>query len=75
MSIISQKIEELKSAIQSELDYCNPADTPYVCQMISSSSGNKKVIDQIVQLVGSKGITISMAIYEIELLVNPNSNE
>lgn len=75
MSIISQKIEELKAAIYAELEYCNPADTPYVCEMITSASGKKKVVDQIVELVGSKGITIGMAISEIEWTVNPNNNE
>jgi hypothetical protein len=75
MSLISQKIEELKSAIYAELEYCNPADTPYVCEMITSSDGKKKVVDQIVEIVGSRGGTISMAISEIEWAVNPNNNE
>lgn len=75
MSVLSEKIIELKAAINAELEFCNSADTPYVCQMTETPEGKTKVVTQIVQLVGKRGFTIGRAIAELEEQVNPNFNE
>lgn len=73
MSIIKEKIKKLKELAEQELEFCDEVDTPYVCQMITTESGKKKVIDQIVELVGKRSITISDAIVEIEQTANPQN--
>ena len=72
--LIDEAVQAVKEAAEKELSFCDPIDTPYVCLMISSEQGKKKVIDQIVELVGAMGVSISDAIFTIENETNPNSS-
>lgn len=71
MSIIKEKIKEVKELADQELDLCNIHDTPYICSAIQNPVNKEKILDQIVEIVAKRGFTISNAIYEIERELNP----
>lgn len=75
MSYIQILILQVKQTAERELEYCDAIDTPYVCQMIQEPAGKKKVINQIVELVGKRGISVSAAILEIENNANPQHQD
>ena len=75
MSDIKEKIALLKQNINAELDFCNSADTPYVCDAISTAQNKNKIVSQIVEMVGKRGLTISQSISELEWQLNPNNVE
>ena len=75
MSSLKEKIVLLKQNINAELDYCNSADTPYLCDAISKTENKNKVVKQIVEMVGKRGLTISQSISELEWQLNPNNVE
>lgn len=71
MSKIQDLIEKVKSSAEAELEFCDAVDTPYVCNLISTPEGKHQVIEQIIEYVGSNGMTISEAITFIERQNNP----
>ena len=74
MSKYQETIEVVKHLAYKELDYCNSIDTPYLCNAIKTPAGLESAVDQIVELVGKQGISITMAIAKIESGMNPNQN-
>jgi hypothetical protein len=74
---MSESINELREQVvlqaKRELEYCNPQDTPTVCNMISTPEGKKKIVALIVEYVGTSGQTVSQAIASIEEENNPNT--
>jgi len=71
MSIIHEKIKEVKELAEHELEFCNIHDTPYICSAIQNHTNKEKILNQIVEIVAKRGYTISNAIYEIERELNP----
>jgi len=65
--------EMTKIAIDKELDFCNPNDTPMVCSMISTLEGRKKIVDLILEYVGNSGQSIAQAIVSIDNENNPKT--
>ncbi len=72
---VQNLIEQVKHAAERELEYCNTTDTPVVCDLIVTETGKNQVIDLIVEYVGSRGISISEAIVEIEREKNVKLSE
>jgi len=72
MSKVSELIAKVKEGARKELEFCNSIDTPYVCAMINDEHKKAKVIDLIVEYVGTNGMTIGEAINYIERDNNPN---
>jgi hypothetical protein len=74
---INTNIEQLRNIIidriHKELEYCNPNDTPMVCQMISTPSGKQKIVELILEYVGNSAQSISQAIVSIENETNPKT--
>lgn len=72
-----QSIEELRALtrvnIEQELEFCNPKDTPIVCQMISTPEGKAKIVELVLEYVGNSGQTISQAIVSIDNENNPKT--
>lgn len=75
MNSLKEKIELLKQNINAELDFCNSADTPYLCDAISKTESKNKIVKQIVEMVGKRGMTISQCISDLEWQLNPNNVE
>lgn len=72
MENVIEKLKELRSHVEHELEYCNIVDTPYICSAIHKTDQEKdQIINYIVELVVKKGISISMAIAETEFELNP----
>jgi hypothetical protein len=71
MSVIKQKINEVKELAEHELEFCNIHDTPYICSAIQNPVNKSKILNQIVEIVARRGYTISNAINEIERELNP----
>ena len=69
---MNQVILELKKQIASELEYCNPNDTPWLCAQISDKEGYDKIEQLIIELVCGEAMSISSSIVQIEQLYNPN---
>ncbi len=72
MDNIQEKVEKLKKAIETELSFCNPIDTPYICPLMDNETDKEKIINTIVSYVANEGITISNAIAKLETELNPN---
>lgn len=72
MDTIQEKVAELKKAIDTELSFCNPLDTPYLCPLIENKEDKDKIVHRVVEYVANQGITISDAISRIETELNPN---
>lgn len=73
MSDLAEKIKELRTAAISELEFCNIEDTPYICAAISDPRNKEKILDQIIDTVARRGLSISGSIYEIEQELNPQN--
>lgn len=72
MENVIEKLKELRSHVEHELEFCNLVDTPYTCTAIHNTPEEReKIINYIVELVVKKGISISMAIAETEFELNP----
>lgn len=71
MSKIQDLIDQVRAGAIAELEFCDEVDTPYVCNLISTPEGKQKIIDQIIEYVGTNGMTISEAITFIERQSNP----
>lgn len=72
MSDLKELIRETERLAKRELEFCNPAETPEVCKLISTPEGKEKIVKLIVEYVGKNGMTISEAIVYIERENNPN---
>ncbi len=75
MSKVKHLISQVRTAALKELEYCNPTETPTVCQLISTAGGKQQVVDLIVEYVGKNGMSISEAIVFIERERNPKLSE
>ena len=71
MTKAEQALERAKFNIEKELEYCDKMDTPFICSLIETPDGKNQVVASILELVGYRGLTISMAIAEQERLLNP----
>lgn len=69
---MNQVIKELKENIALQLEFCNPNDTPWLCNQISDSEGYNKIEKLIIELVCGEAMSISQAITQTEQLYNPN---
>jgi formylmethanofuran dehydrogenase subunit E-like metal-binding protein len=74
-SDIKELIAQVEKSANEELNFCNTDTTPLVCQMISTAEGREKIVDLIVEYVGTNGMSISEAIVAIENERNSNINE
>lgn len=72
MDSIQEKVIKLKEAIDIELSFCNPTDTPYLCPLLENANDKSKIVDRIVSFVANEGISISTAISQVETELNPN---
>jgi hypothetical protein len=72
MDSIQEKVIKLKEAIDIELSFCNPNDTPYLCPLLENTNDKIKIVERIVTYVANEGISISNAISKIETELNPN---
>jgi hypothetical protein len=72
---VQKLVAEVQKLAESELQYCNQHDTPYVCAMTNTDAGKKQIIQLIVEYVGKHGMSISEAIVQIENERNSNLNE
>jgi hypothetical protein len=66
-------LNQSKKLISNELDFCNPMDTPIICDKIKNLIGRKMIEAQILEMVGKRGLTISMAIADLENQLTLNS--
>lgn len=69
MSKVKELIEQVKAAAETELEFCNEVDTPYVCRLLANN--RESVINLIVEYVGKNGMSIGEAINYIERDNNP----
>ena len=74
MSRFQETIDKVKHLAHKELEYCNPVDTPYLCNFIKTDNGLESAVTQIIELVGKRGFSITRAIAQIEQSMNPNLN-
>ena len=74
MDDIKSLIASVRASAEKELEFCNAAETPTVCNMISTPEGKTKIIDLIVEYVGNNGMSISEAIVYIEREQNTSLN-
>tara|TARA_R110000751_G_scaffold160821_5_gene266472 strand:- start:2 stop:238 length:237 start_codon:yes stop_codon:yes gene_type:complete len=66
-------IKEITVLAKQELDFCNSNDTPYLCEFIAISPENKEqILQQVIELVGKRSLTISQTLVELENQLNPN---
>ena len=69
-----EAVQIVRNLANKELEFCNIVDTPYICSAISQPSKKEKIVEEIVEIVGKRGLSISMAISEIETNLNPLYN-
>jgi hypothetical protein len=67
-----EKLQEIRSLIEAELDQCNGKDTPVVCSNASDPEARPMLVDAILQTVISRKITVGQAIVEYEKEFNLN---
>lgn len=67
-----QKLEELRELIRLSLEYCDPIESPAVCDMKSTPEGYKKLEEDILDRAIKGGFTVSQAIIQIEKEYNNN---
>tara|TARA_R110000751_G_scaffold173210_2_gene279664 strand:+ start:963 stop:1193 length:231 start_codon:yes stop_codon:yes gene_type:complete len=72
MDIAKAALDRAKFNIEKELEYCDKMDTPYICALSETTQGKAQVVASILEMVGYRGFTISMAIAEQENLLNPH---
>lgn len=67
-------LDKLKQQIKTQLDLCDPAETPTVCAMKEDDKGYKEIEQLILQKVlYGEDISIANAIVEVENEYNANS--
>jgi hypothetical protein len=72
-SLIMELLDTLKANVEAELAQCERGETPYICANTQSAEGRQKMVNLIVRRVIEQHITVSEAIVEIEVELNPNS--
>ena len=68
-----EHIERLKEEIALQFEYCNPADTPFLCGQLATKEGYDKMMNLIIDLVGGDALSISQAMLQVERTYNINS--
>ncbi len=74
MSEVKKLLEQVREAAKQELEFCNPDNTPAVCNMISTPEGKEKILNLILEYIGNSGMSVSEAIVTIERENNPLLN-
>jgi len=66
-------IERLYMQIQTELEFCNSDETPFICGQFSDMDSRADIVKTIAETCISMKISISKAIVQVERLYNINS--
>jgi len=66
-------IERLYMQIQTELEFCNSDETPFICGQFSDMDSRADIVKTIAETCISMKISISKAIVHVERLYNINS--
>ena len=59
--------------IQTELEFCNSDETPFVCEQFSDMDTRADIVQTIAETCISMKINISQAIVQVDRLYNINS--
>ena len=66
-------IERLYMQIQTELEFCNSNETPFICGQFSDMDSRADIVKTIAETCISMKISISKAIVQVERLYNINT--
>ena len=66
-------LERLYMQIQTELEFCNSKETPFICEQFSDMDTRADIVKTIAETCISMHIGISKAIVQVERLYNINS--
>ena len=66
--------EELKAAINKELDLCKPEYTPIICDMLKDEQARELLIIEVSKRMIARNMEIGRAIADIDDEFNPNSS-
>ena len=66
-------IERLYMQIQTELEFCNSDETPFICGQFSDMDSRADIVKTIAETCISMKISISKAIVQVERLYNINT--
>ena len=66
------KEEHVKTLIKAQLEYCDVATTPRLCELLSYPDNRPKLERQILDYIREDGLTIAEAILQVERDYNPN---
>jgi len=68
-------IKETKSLVDIYLkELCNSDRTPYLCELRDSMDGLNQIYNHIIKVCSTLNITISDALYDYEINLDPNRN-
>ena len=65
--------EELRTAINKELDLCKPEYTPIICGMLEDEKARELLIIEVSKRMVARNMEIGRAIVDIDDEFNPNS--
>lgn len=66
-------LERLYMQIQTELEFCNSEETPFICSQFSDMDARADIVKTIAETCISMKIGISQAIVHVERLYNINT--
>lgn len=73
MQLAENILERLYLQIQTELEFCNSQDTPFVCSQFNDMDSRANIVKTIAETCVNNEIDIAKAIVQVERLYSLNS--